>query len=169
MEHGADGFFFLTSLSFPLSFPPHLVCHFAFNILLDLALLSLSATPYYTEIYYLCSLLCTLDAVSFVLVLTPRSSFLQLQVCISLSDCWWAVYSCGVSRASLCPCTVTPCLWSSTPSPVSPRLTGPFFSIASLRKSCKYPILCIIEKLLVAVIYVKLVLHHAKINKGKAN
>lgn len=34
---------------------------------------------------------------------TPKTSFVQLQLCLSLRDCGWMVCSCGVSCARLCP------------------------------------------------------------------
>lgn len=117
-ERGAEGFFFLNPLYFLLFLSPHLICHS--NILLDLAFFAWSAAPHYIEIYYSYCPSWMLDTVSLFYV--PRTSFLQVQVCTSLTGHWWAVYSRGVSRVSLCPCVITPCLCSSTPPPVSPPL-----------------------------------------------
>ena len=132
-EYGADGFFFLTPLSFLLSLPPHLICHFDSNILLNLALFSLPAAPHYIEIYYLCCLLCMLDTVSLFssLPLKPvfsssRSALLYLTF-VELSIAVWSpVPACA-------PWAVTPCLRSSTPPPVSPPLKASVLCSASLR------------------------------------
>lgn len=55
-----------------------------------------------------------------VLLVTPKCSLVQLQVCISLIDRGWVVYSCVVSSAGLSPPLTIPCPYSSVLHPASP-------------------------------------------------
>lgn len=91
-------------------------------------------------------------------------SFLQLQL-FTLTVYWWVVYSCGISRPSLCPLCHHPMpalLYSPSSVHTSQGLCPPQ-CIFRVNNSF------LVEKLLLAVIHLKLLLYHAKANRSKAN
>lgn len=97
----------------------------------------------------------------------PRTSFVQVQVCISLTGHWLVIYSCGVAVPASAPCTITHacappyhflCFHLSRPL---------FFLVHHYIRVLNMQFF--IEKLLVTVIYIKSVLYHSKPNKNKAN
>lgn len=118
--------FLVLCLPFPCSFGSGSWCfilpHFRMHLRLFLLLLSLpwSAVPYHTHVYFICGIQCMLGTIALLFV-TPKTSFVQ--VCVSLTDHGWVVYSCGLSSAKpFSHCLLSLCMYSPALHPVSPLL-----------------------------------------------